>query len=495
MKLIAYHLFPLLVLTMPLSAQSVGNGTPCQTKVLPTDFGIKIDWISGTEDASDLATPMVGNLNPWEDSIPEIVIPHYSTSNFSTELLIYRGDGVNLSNPARLNLPEGIQTVMGVHPMLADLDADGNPELTLVCNDGYIRVFHNYNPAANPVMDLWITSDVPCDSTSNHAYAADFDGDGVAEIYAGNEIFRLDPSVPSLSRVLKGNGPKGLLNSQVSFSTTHLFSSSLAADLLSPADCNGDPDCNGMELACGNVIYSIDLDPNDGDGFQIKIQRNLNTMSGENFGDGFTAVADINLDGTEEVLVAGMLNGKRGIYAWNKTGFWAFFPSTGSVAFGNDWTISTITVANVYDDTQNGWASDWPEILCSNVGYLNCFNLHKANSTPATPYWWRLSNDSPGAYNAGVSAFDFDNNGLDEIVYQDGNALRILYGGNAPFPTGVDAQRNWASLDAGSYPAFEYPAVADVDSDKPMNLSMAPGCRQEKYGTSTITMAYTLTTT
>ena len=39
--------------------------------------------------------------------------------------------------------------------------------------------------------------------------------------------------------------------------------------------------------------------------------------------------------------------------------------------------------------------------------------------------------------------YDFNGDGISEIVYRDESNLRILYGGGTPFPPGVDAERNW----------------------------------------------------
>ncbi|HOY06450.1 MAG TPA: VCBS repeat-containing protein, partial [Saprospiraceae bacterium] len=421
----------------------------CRVDSMPFNFQVKQEWISPQNNIHSAGTPIVGNLNPAQDSIPEIVVFTVITPPFTHDLLFYKGDGSDRSNPPRMTVQAAY-----TEPAIADLDRDGNPELFLVGSDLRIYVYHSFNPAVNPPMQLWVTSPQLSSNERNHVYAADFDGDGISELYCGNEVYALDlanPALPALNQVLKGTGPTG----------SNSINSSFAAELLSPADCGGDPDCNGLEIAAGYAIYSIDLDPNDGDGVQIKIQRNINTSSGQNFSDGFTGVADLNLDGIPEVVVAGSRGGQLGIYAWNRTGYWTFLrstnPSPGDVP-------GVFAVANVYDDTELGYAQDWPEILNANNTWLGCFNLHAAAANPAVPLWWTLPTDDLLGY-GGLSSFDFDHNGVQELVFKDESSLRILYGGQAPFPSGVGADRNLSKVAINPATGFEFPVIADVDGD------------------------------
>ena len=80
-------------------------------------------------------------------------------------------------------------------------------------------------------MTFWMSERVADD----HFYPmlADFNQDGQTELYIGNEIFIFDfsnPSTPALRRVLSGN-----LSDGFSWGGNNV----VAADLLTPADCNG----------------------------------------------------------------------------------------------------------------------------------------------------------------------------------------------------------------------------------------------------------------
>ncbi|MDX1912822.1 MAG: VCBS repeat-containing protein, partial [Saprospiraceae bacterium] len=296
---------------------------------------------------------IVGDLDPWNDGIPEIV----TLSSFSVfGYFLFKGDGSNRNNPDFLDLGASLYE-FHTPVAMADLDANGVPELFMVCADKRIRVYTQYTPGTSPPMQLWAISTDTCESSKHAAYSADFNGDGISEIYVGNEVFGFDlsnPMAPVLRRLAVGVGPVG--------SITGRFNSSIAAELLEPADCNGDPDCDGLEIAAGFGIYSVDIDPTDGDGMQIKLQRNLLNSSGQNFSDGFTAFADLNNDGINEVIVSSSRGQQIGVYVWNKTGFWRFFELfTVNSPFLD--RPGMCVVGNVFDDRSQGFSEDWPEIL------------------------------------------------------------------------------------------------------------------------------------
>ena len=405
-------------------------------------------------------TPIVGNLNPWADNIPEIILPVWPQFSTDHRFTILSGNGSNVSNPDVLQLspvPNPIDNV----PTLADLDRNGVPELFLIDTDKKIIVYTQYTPGATPPMQLWVVSADTCASALYLPYPADFDGDGISEIYAGNEVFGLDlsnPAAPVLNLLAKGTGPVGSINGYLT--------SPIAADLLTPADCNGDPDCEGLEIAAGFAIYSVDIDPNDGDGMEVKLQRNINTSSGQAFSDGFTSVADLNLDGILEVVVPGTRNQEFGVYVWNKTGFWRFFPM-GFTAQGAWNVMGACAINNVFDDRTQGFAQDWPEILVRYDKRIRCFSLHAQQANAGSPYWWSsdgLLDDDPTGKGT-PTCFDFDNNGLAEVVVLDEKNLYMMYGGSAPFPPGVGPDRVIAAMPSRGITNLESPVVADVDGD------------------------------
>lgn len=440
------------------------NGVDCSVPALPNNFEARPAWKSTGNLVSHRVTPVVANLNPQMDSMPEIIVGVYSDwGNPSNKYYVYRGDGSNKSNPVVINLPKAFSDYTQMMPTIADVDKNGIPELIYTAISGYVVVMTNYSETGTPAMTEWIVSDLPSSRTGYRPYLADLDTDGTPEIYVGTDVFQFDftnPAAPALRRRINLSGsPDGRMPYAGGF---YNVGNPTAADILSVSDCGGDPDCAGMEIIAGPMIYSVDLLTTDGDPVQIKVQKNLNVLTPTHFyGDGYTSVADIDLDGVLDVLVAAETDvDQYAVYTWNKYGLIKIFKygsSSGSCC-------GMPTVANIYDDTHDGYAIDMPEIISVSNSKLSCFNLNKANSTPATPYWWSLNTTDQSGF-TGVTAFDFNGDDIEEIVYRDESDIRIMYGGPAPFPSGVDTERNWFTKTASSWTNDEYPVVADLDND------------------------------
>ncbi|MCC6724196.1 MAG: SprB repeat-containing protein [Saprospiraceae bacterium] len=341
-------------------------------------------------------------------------------------------------------------------PVIGDINHDGIVEMIIPCKDNRIRAFTNYQADIPPYMSLLATSEIVLDFTSPNMLLADFDGDGISEVVFNNDVLKFDfsnPSNPSLSRVLNGTGHNGWMGSGS-------YSKPTAVDILTKLDCNGDPDCDGLELIAGCHIYSIDLDPLDGDPVEIKIQRNLNDMSpdGDDFTDGFSYTADMNLDGTLDVITGGQKGSVSGVYVWDKNGLIHFFPHYGG--FSPTYTLS---IANVYDDKVNGFQQDLPEIISINIDSMDCFNLNAAIAHPGDPKWWSIPVNDGGF--AGSSCFDLNKDGFAEILFRDESYFKILYGGPVPLPLGLGPNRTWYSLGCKSLTGDELPVIANVDND------------------------------
>ncbi len=445
--------------------ECICNDSDCSVDVKPNVLEAVLDWESNTNHASINASPFVANLNPNVDSLPEVIVCA-ATASITTvhpfQILIFAGDGSNKTAPDILDVGTFDGYPMN-HPAIADVNGDGIPELAIVGLNSEIRVFTDYTPGANPPMTQMMISTGLTDVRGQNLHYADFDQDGTPEIYAGNDVFQFDftnPFNPTLAKVLDGVGADGRL---IWANAGQPNSNSIAADFLSAADC-GDPDCDGLEIAAGYQIYSVDLDFTDGDGLEIKVQRDLKVISGiTDWYDGYTTAADLNQDGVMDVVVNSRFQANYGLYLWDKNGLIRFFQHPTST--NPTGTGGMPTIANVFDDRTTGATTDLPEIVVCSALKLNAYNLNAAIQNPAAPFWWSLTTtDASGV--TGATAFDFNGDDIQEIVYRDQNNLRIMYGGPAPFPPGVDAQRNWYTFASGSGTFTEYPVVADVDNDR-----------------------------
>lgn len=455
---------------------------PCAPVYSCTDFApdsitARLQWRSALKGYRAGVLPLVANLNPQTDDIPEIILIAEDINvggSASYYIHIYRGDGANAGQPDQVQIVDGVEGEQSwtTHPVIGDLDGNGIPEMVVVNFKGRVLVYRDYTPGAPQAMQLWLTSDQPIAgpeflARNKRPNLADLDGDGTPEIIAGNNVFQLNfsvPANPTLTRVVNGGitSPDGKFHD--GFVYTDVFNVLAAADLLSVADCNGDPDCEGLEIAAGDRIYAVDLDPNDGDGLQMKPVRYLKDMTPQmTWGDGYTTVADVDLDGVPDVVVVSRrfqgFAETWGIYIWNKNGLVRFLP------FPTRTGHAMPTIANVYDDRQRGFAKDLPEIILDVEDRLVCFNLNAATLNPAQPWWWEMPVSTPMSFTGACSVFDFNGDGLSEIVYRDQNDLRILSGSVYPYPPGVDVHRNWWKTTIGRVFGQTYPIVADADND------------------------------
>ena len=460
-----YHRLFCLFVAASAAFSPLASAQDCSVPSLPPLFTARLAWQSGNTDISSVATVAVGNMNPLEDSIPEIIVGEGGSLTADSRLIFFRGDGTNAASPKYLTLPSSFDTYPVPGPTLGDIDKDGIPELLISCKDRTIRVYKNYSETTAEPMQLWVTSSSALDYTDQRPLLADFNGDGIPEVYAGSDIYAFNlsnPAAPTLDKLIDGPVNRGRANYS---SYLEGACNPTAVDLLSVADCNGDPDCAGLELAAGPVIYSIDLTTSDGDGFQIKVKRDLNLMMAPSmaFGDGYTAAADMDLDGITDVVVASRRltpNTETGVYVWNKNGLIRFLPYPINVINSGGMPC----IANVYDDTKSGFATDLPEIISTCAINLTCFSLHASDQDPTAPWWWALPTSDQSGW-TGTSVYDFNGDGISEIVYRDEQNFRIMYGGPEPLPSGVDYERNWYKHPCFSGTADEYPVVADADND------------------------------
>ena len=115
-------------------------------------------------------------------------------------------------------------------------------------------------------------------------------------------------------------------------------------------------------------------------------------------------------------------------------------------------------VDDVYDDTQDGKAVNYPEAI-----FIDNTKIYALNLNYASPIWTLRHTDASGRTT--LNAFDFNGDGVKEIVYRDEANMRIM-NGNLATPT------NYATFPATSGTWAEGPVVADVDNDGQAEIVM-----------------------
>jgi hypothetical protein len=175
--------------------------------------------------------------------------------------------------------------------------------------------------------------------------------------------------------------------------------------------------------------------------------------------DGATLVADINNDGQLDIIVVSKKTGVQGnsyivVYVWT--------PNTmgnGGSLIGRFTVSSTSeyygipTIGNIDD-------SPYPEIVflgTSNKMYALKYNLN-GNAGNKITKKWELDVANASAC-TGMSLFDFDLDGKNEIVYRDPTSLRIIDGSG----TSAIVNATFSNIHSGAM--REFPVVADIDND------------------------------
>lgn len=288
---------------------------------------------------------------------------------------------------------------------IGDIDNDGLIEIvglgySSTLGAGLVAMEHdgafkwiNQDPA---VLNVW----------SDGAPAiADLDQDGTPEIIFGKSILdNLGTTLSVGTGIFLGDRHNNNLNRPVSV----------------VAELGLDP---GLEVIAGPSVYSADG--------TLKWQR-------ADLADGMVAVADVNTDGSPDILAA--LNGN--VYALDNLGntIW------GPIALpGGGWG-GPPTVADVDND-------GLPEIGIAGATQYTVFN-HDGSVLWSTP-----THDLSSA--TGSTVFDFEGDGSVEIVYADEYYFRVY--------RGIDGAV-LMEIDNPNGTAYDYPLVADINNDNSAEL-------------------------
>ena len=458
-----------------------------------SDFGIQLAESSTAGDYLAYQTVLTADID-GDDTIEVIAARDLQ------QIDVLSGKNINtiehaITSGGAWEMAVGVGNQTGSNMAVAQLDGTGYLEIIFI---GYPTVSPypprlfvlSYNGTS---WDLdWSTAALdynnPGNIISGTVGVADFDFDGQPEVYVGDNIFDVSgiggcgnciTQMISVQSTAPGGVHKG---TNYELGSDQRTLAPAVYDLLSASDCGGDPECNGLELIAGGQVYSVDINAGT-----ATVRADLAGFGGsDTYHDGPTTIADMNLDGSPDIVVSGgFITGtgyNKGTYIWNKdTGLLGRWAYPGQSTTGNQHIFYSLpTVGNVYNDDLaddgmvNGSVVDYPEIIgtsgdggSSSMGWLTAVNLH--NTSSDVDYVWNLAtNDASGATTPTI--FDFNGDGILEIVYGDEVNLRLLYGGPIPFPAGVDANRNWAIFACSSGTVMEYPVIANIDGDNEVEI-------------------------
>ncbi|MFO0684261.1 MAG: VCBS repeat-containing protein [Sandaracinus sp.] len=288
---------------------------------------------------------------------------------------------------------------------LGDVDRDGHVDVVAATGEGYV-VLVDGNGAVQR------RSDMPIPGASDNAFGwgggfalADMDNDGFTEIAWGATVFHTTGGAITLAWTGAHGGAGGTSDSLSAF-----------------ADVNEDGD---LELVAGNTVYNPD---------GTELWRNTSLPNG------FPAIADMDGDGHPDVIVVG--------------------GGTVTVVHGRDGTV----IAGPFTLTGNGnggppTIADFdgdgrPEIGVAQQNFYSMLQLAAGGTT--LEQVWRTANHDLSSSETGSTVFDFEGDGIAEVIYADECFLWVFDG-----PTGAVR----FSAPTTSFTGTEASVVADVDGD------------------------------
>lgn len=368
-----------------------------------------------------MMTPVAADLD--KDGVPEVVINTYSGSYVEDGILrILNGLDGTLKHSV---LDPNMRTVGGGQIALGDLDGDKIPEIVTCSSPAHELIAFKADGSL-----YWRTNIGKEFCSQTGMGIADFDGDGKAEVYVRYLVFAGQPDAGTQIAPLKW-GDEARSQFGVGMGGHAMSDYTIAADL----DADGRP-----ELVGGNVAYKFSFDSTG----KMTAQK-LYDRAPEH-PDGYPSVGDLNLDGVPEIVV--VRDGTLMAFKNDGSNYWtapvdnngAYCPS------GNCKGGGTATIANVNTSPE-------PEITLATALTYAVFN---ADGT----IWWQKHTKDRSSQRTGSSVFDFDGDGIAEIVYNDEWFLRIYNGQERDEDKGVVfCQCNPSATH------WEYPIVVDVNND------------------------------
>jgi hypothetical protein len=409
------------------------NGTPPMQ-----EWGIQEIPINKNKLIHNYGPLVTGDID--NDGVTEIIgfVPHTASANG------YESGGLRIftMNSGAVQFKKDI-------PFTGHMSATfGGMAMARYNNVGYIvvcgvdRYLYAYNAVTN--VKIWQSNALATASAvGSIVNIADFNGDGIPEVYAGNKIFSL-----SSGNLLCDGGANntGVLVSSLGHST-------IAADI------TGD---GNLELCAGTQIYRVTIPQGatTSSGCSMGLISDMELPAGSLHAnaakDGATQVADIDNDGQLEIVVISNSSSRVVAYVWKP------LPANASHLLGSYLVPATGVGHYAIPMIGNIDNTPYPEIVfITNGTPLNMYALKydpaQALGSRIDLKWTLTHTDGSGC--TGASLFDFDQNGMNEIVYRDQTQLRIIDGSGGS----AVAKNTFANVISGTL--RELPVIADVDGD------------------------------
>lgn len=435
----------------------------CVGSPQPTNFQMSEAWRSITE-VNNYVSPVVGDIDGDNKAEIFAVVPQNETFNGGSyhifdRIAIFKGN--NRNNPTIINTVEG-RNINVSSLALAKVPYSSGISRFLVFMIGlYDGKIYAYDAVSASSVPVWISSVTAYPGyTTNYdenIYAtslnlADFNNDGIPEIYCGSRIF--DASTGNfLCEIPAGNNMgKSTYNNFYQF-TSATQQLTIAADVL------GD---RRLELCAGTQVFNVNINSLTNSSLNsVTVAASLPTSSSYWVQDGKTIVADIDQDGYLDVIVSDINGNELQTLVWNPRNNTLI--AKGGIAWSQPQNYPFIAVPLVGNIDAN------PDLEIVQVSYnvITAYRLNRATSSLDVVYNETVSDPSGGT---GITLFDFNQDGIMELVYRDEQQLRIMAANHS---TSDFTNQSVFSCYAGT--GFEHPIVADVDNDQQAEIVVIGG--------------------
>ena len=428
----------------------------CTTDVESTTWGVVNAWSSSTI-VSNLNTPLVGDLDG--DGHPDILCfslagqSHYMNDgylgNVGSELLVY--DGVT----------QQLKTTVTLASPVSEYDAaayglvrtsDGKGLIVVACYDNRLRAYDI--TSANPNTPFWVSDETYASGSDKYAVNvsfADFNGDGHPEVYVRNKVFNAETGKLLATANTTNTGSTYAHYTQF---THRKLSSPFAADLTG----DGHP-----ELILGNEIYQVSITNTNGtSGNSVTLWKQTAPPSSAPV-DGHTQVADFNQDGYLDVFIS--VRSTDGHYGNVYYYVWDVHNETVSPALNISTSNSGKSIPLIADINNDGLM----EVVIQN-GSTNTNNRIQAYTynaaTGSFSMIWGMHPDEDSFSNS-FTAFDFNQDGILELIICDQSTLKIVNGSGKSHITHNDTAAMYvlSTFPYSETTIMQYPVIADVDAD------------------------------
>lgn len=450
--------------------------------------------------------PLIADLN--NDGYPEIIAfgkNETSASSHYQYIRIFNGQTGTLISSLQTASAEF--THSGWHPspapaVVVDADRDGIVEFIMAFppggggTSGYagkvvsfaltptgIPLGSSYRLDHKKTFPVSYGNDLTIDNASLATpQVCDLDGDGVPELLVYNKIYDAVTGelLFTIDENYMGRNPNAWYNYDRYQAFPYIY------------DLDGD---GIYDIAAGGKLYKI---TKPGGSWKVEV---IKLSSTDDPGDGFTGVADINGDGSPDIVTIRQITrtdtGNILVTVWNP-GFsngtanpYVLAKKTVTITYrtGSEGSNSYVYIGDINGVEYQGKRLPEIAVLSGRVQFATSevhpsiqgltgttttgagaifaltYDETATDVTQSLKYSFFLEHQDTSD-NTGFTMFDFDNDGIMEICYRDRQTLRIIkptkpYVSNSETSSSVILFKESVHSETG----FEYPVIADIDND------------------------------